>query len=436
MRNSSADFIIRKRMIDMNSRQRVIKAINHEQPDKVPLDFGATGQTGINAETLYKLRDALGLQRHPINIIEPFQMLGEVEEDLRIALGVDIVGVNGRSDMFGVKSMDTKPFMMGDGTPVMLGDQLEYDILDDGSVMMYPQGDRTAGPSAKMPAGGTFFDNIDRAGDFDEDNLTPLQDFAESFGVMSDEDAKYIGDKVRHIYETTDLAIIGNLGGAGFGDSAMVPGPHEKNPRGIRRFDDWLMAHLLYPEYIKEVFELQATTMLKNLEIYKQAVGDKIQIVWISGTDFGTQNGGFFPPDVFRDIYKPYYQRINDWVHENTGWKTFYHCCGSIVDYLDDFVGMGVDILNPVQVSAKGMDAAMLKEKYGDKLVFWGGGVDTQKTLPYGTPTEVHTEVIERLKIFSKGGGYVFNTIHNVVAKTPIENLVSMFEALKEFNSR
>lgn len=176
--------------------------------------------------------------------------------------------------------------------------------------------------------------------------------------------------------------------------------------------------------------------MLKNLEMYRQAVGDRIQLVWISGTDFGTQNGEFIRPERFRELYKPYYAKVNQWVHQNTGWKTFYHSCSSIVGFLDDFVDMGVDALNPVQLSAKGMDARMLKDKYGDKLTFWGGGVDTQQTLPYGTPEEVRKQVLERLEILSRGGGYVFNFIHNVVAKTPVENLMAAFDAVREFNGR
>lgn len=287
-----------------------------------------------------------------------------------------------------------------------------------------------------MPAGGSFFDNINRAPEYDEDELTPEEDFKDDFGVIDEETARYLEEKSKALYEGTDYAIIGNLGGAGLGDSAMVPGPHVLAPKGIRKFDDWLMAHMLYPEYIQEVFEIQTQTMLKNLEIYRQAVGNRIEIVWISGTDFGTQNGEFFRPEVFRELYKPYYKRINDWVHENTPWKTFYHCCGSIVNYLDDFVDMGVDILNPVQLSAKGMDAHMLKEKYGDKLVFWGGGVDTQQTLPFGTPEQVRQQVKERLEILSRNGGYVFAPIHNVVAKTPAENLIAMYEAVKEYNNR
>ncbi len=427
----------RKGNNQMTSRERVWAAIHHQQPDRVPLDLGATSQTGINASTLYRLRAALGLPEKPIEISEIFQMLGAVDEDLRQLVGADAVGINGPGDMFGGRNTAcNKPFVMSDGTPTLVGDSIELEQLDDGSVVAYPQGDRSVPPSGKMPAGGSFFDNIDRSGEFDEDDLTPEEDFSEAFSVMDDDTARYIEKQAEHYYQNTDYALVGNLGGFGIGDSAMVPGPHEKHPKGIRRFDDWLMAHMLYPEYIQAVFEMQTQVMLKNLEIYKQAVGDKIQIVWISGTDFGTQNGGFFSPDIFRELYKPYYKRVNDWVHENTEWKTFYHSCGSIVSFLDDFVEMGVDILNPVQLSANGMDGHMLKEKYGDKLVFWGGGVDTQKTLPYGTPEEVRQQVLERLEIFSPGGGYVFNTIHNIVAKTPVENLIAMFQAVQEFNGR
>lgn len=420
----------------MTSRQRILETINHRQPDRVPVDLGATGQTGMNASTLYRLRKALGLEEHPIEISEIFQLLGKVDPDMMQYAGADVIGLNNPSNMFGVPDGPLKPFRMPDGTPTLIAQGNEYDVAEDGSVYMYPQGNRSVGPSGHMPTGGSFFDNINRAPEFDEDDLTPAEDFKDDFDILDDATARYLEDKSKALYEGTDYAIIGNLGGAGLGDSASVPGPHVLAPKGIRKFDDWLMAHMLYPEYIQEVFEMQTQTMLKNLEIYRQAVGDRIQIVWISGTDFGTQNGEFFRPEVFRELYKPYYQRINDWVHQNTPWKTFYHCCGSIVNYLDDFVEMGVDILNPVQLSARGMDAHMLKEKYGDKLVFWGGGVDTQQTLPFGTPEQVRQQVKERLDILSKGGGYVFAPIHNVVAKTPVENLIAMYEAVKEFNNR
>ena len=162
-------------------------------------------------------------------------------------------------------------------------------------------------------------------------------------------------------------------------------------------------------------------------------MGNKIDVIMVSGTDFGTQNASFISPDMYREFYKPFHKRINDWIHKNTSWKTFYHSCCSIVLFLDDFVEAGVDILNPVQTLAKDMDPKILKERYGDKLVFWGGGVDTQRTLPFGTPEEVRREVKEHCRIFGKDGGFVFNTVYNFQSKVPIENIMAMFQTVKEF---
>jgi uroporphyrinogen-III decarboxylase len=226
---------------------------------------------------------------------------------------------------------------------------------------------------------------------------------------------------------------MGVLGGGGLGDVAVIPGPHITSPRGIRLVSDWLMAHALFPDYVAEVFEYQTEIMLKNLEIYRQAVGERISVIWVSGTDFGTQNGLFTSRETFRKLYKPYYERINGWIHENTGWKTFYHTCGCVNDLLDDFAEMGVDCLNPVQINAMergGVSARELKDGWGDKFVFWGGGVDTQKTLPFGSPEEVRAEVAERASILGRGGGFVFSSIHNVVAKVPPKNLIAMYEVI------
>jgi uroporphyrinogen-III decarboxylase len=137
--------------------------------------------------------------------------------------------------------------------------------------------------------------------------------------------------------------------------------------------------------------------------------------------------------EQFREFYLPHYEELNGWVHAHTSWKTHFHCCGSITKLLGDFAACGVDVLNPVQWTAAGMDPSMLKEKYGNRFTFWGGGIDTQKTLPFGTPEEVRSQVLEKLSIFSPGGGFVFNTIHNILGKTPPENVLAMFEAVKEF---
>lgn len=423
----------------MNSRERVIAALNHQQPDRCPIDLGSNGQTGMNVSTMYKFRKALGLDEHRLNVLEPFQMLGEVEDDLRRAVGGDVIGLWNTGNMLGYQNDHQTKWQLGDGTPVFMGSKFTYDVRENGDTLVYPQGDRSVKPSVCMPANGSFFDSIDHFEeafdmDLDEDQLTPLEDFRDDFALATDEEARYWETKSHELFEGTEYAVMGVLGGAGLGDVAMVPGPSVKHPKGIRKVEEWLLAHVLYPDYINEIFSYQTEIMLKNLEIYRQAVGNRIQVIWVSGTDFGTQNGTFTSLDTFRRLYKPYYSQINNWIHQNTEWKTFYHTCGRINTLLDDFAQIGVDCLNPVQFSAiehgDGFSPAALKEKYGDKFVFWGGGVDTQRTLPFGTPEEVRKEVQQRVEILNQGGGYVFASIHNVVAKVPPENLLAMYEAV------
>ncbi len=187
-------------------------------------------------------------------------------------------------------------------------------------------------------------------------------------------------------------------------------------------------------DYVHAIFEHQCSTALANLAKVSAAVGDSIDAVFVCGTDFGTQSSTFCSLAAFHDLYFPYYKRVNDWIHANTNWKSFKHSCGSVWRLIPAFIDSGFDILNPVQCSAADMGAARLKSEFGDRIVFWGGGVDTQKVLPFGTPAEVRAQVLERCGIFSKGGGFVFDAIHNVQARTPVENVVAMIDAVHEFN--
>jgi uroporphyrinogen-III decarboxylase len=186
------------------------------------------------------------------------------------------------------------------------------------------------------------------------------------------------------------------------------------------------------PDYVKFVFERQCQIGLHNLAKIYQAVGDRISVVMVSGTDFGAQQGPFISLASYRRLFEPYHRRVNDWIHEHTSWKTFIHTCGSVVAFLPDLIAAGFDVLNPVQCSAAGMDPQTLKEKFGSRLTFWGGGIDTQKTLPFGNAEEIRNEVRQRIKIFGRGGGFVFNPVHNVQANTPTENLLALYEAFRE----
>ncbi|MEG2625796.1 MAG: uroporphyrinogen decarboxylase family protein [Christensenella sp.] len=415
------------------SRERLTKTLAHEEPDKVVVDLGSSLVTGISAVALSKLRDALGLEKRLVKVYEPMQLLGLVEEDVIEALGIDVVGISTPYTNYGYQNDAWKQWKIHD-TDVLVGEGFTTTIDEEGNTYVYPQGDTSVAPSAKMPAAGYYFDNIVRQGDMEHEDLNGREDFKNDFACMSDAVVDSIKTKVTHYYNDTSLGI--NMGNflCGFGDAAALPGSGQKKTNGIRSVEEWLVAHYTEPEYVHDVYSYQLEEAIKTLEKLKNAVGDMPQVVQISGTDFGTQRSEFISPDMYREFYKPYHMRINKWVHENTNWKVMYHTCGSIVNLLDDLAEVNVDILNPVQCSAEGMEPHMLKEKYGDKFVFWGGGVDTQKTLAFGTPEDVYEEVTERLKIFAPGGGFVFNTVHNIQAPTPTQNILAMFDAIKDYN--
>ena len=187
-------------------------------------------------------------------------------------------------------------------------------------------------------------------------------------------------------------------------------------------------------DYVHSIFARQCEIALGNLERIHAVVEDKVDAVFLCGTDFGTQASSFCSVSTFRELWFPYYKRVNDWVHRHTNWRCFKHSCGSVERFMEPFIEAGFDIINPVQCSAAHMEPEHLKSKYGGRLVFWGGGVDTQKTLPFGTPAQVREEVLRRCEIFSRDGGFVFNSIHNVQAGTPVENIVAMIGAVREFN--
>jgi hypothetical protein len=414
----------------MTSRERVRAALNHKQPDRVPLDLGTTPVTGIQVSTYAKLRQALGLPAKPPKVEEPYQMLAEVEPEVADLLNLDTVGLSMPTTIFGFPNVNWKPFTLFDGTDVLVSEYFRTKLDTNGDLLLYPAGDTSVPPSGRMPKGGNFFDAIPRQEPGAEEHLDPREFAEQQISPYTDEQLAYLQKRADELYRTTDKAIVGCWWQGGIGDIALVPGLGVPRPKGIRDPQRWYEVLLEKPEYSREIFQIHIDIAMKNLELYRQAVGDKIDVLVVSGTDFGSQRGPFFAPKMYRECFKPHHKRINDWVHKHTKWKTFYHSCGSIAAILDDMVEAGVDIINPVQCSAFGMDSAELKSKYGDKLTFWGGGIDTQRVLPFGTAEEVREQVEERIRIFGHGGGFVFNTIHNIQASTPIENLMTMFNTI------
>jgi hypothetical protein len=389
--------------------------------------------TGMHASVVYKLRRALGLDSPgtPVKVTEPLQMLGEIKMDLIESLGADVVPLGLPQTFFGYRSEGWKPWTLFDGTPVLVPAGFSTEPDPSGAILMYPQGDRSVPPSGRMPKDGFYFDPIVRQSPIDEKNLS-VADNLEEFRLICDEDLAYLQQEVARLYSETDKAILGAFGGAGFGDIALVPAPWMKHTRGIRDFEEWYISYASRPQYIYQVFQGQCEVALENLKRIYAVVGNRITAALITGTDFGQQAGPLISPKTYRQLFQPFHKRINDWVHKNTTWKTLMHSCGSVRTLIEDFIASGFDILNPVQCSATGMDPTELKKHYGDRLTFWGGGVDTQRTLPFGTPDDVRREVRDRIRIFGSGGGFVFNTIHNVQAQTPVENLLAMYQTWKE----
>jgi len=416
----------------MNSRERLIQTIHHKEPDRLVVDIGAGGQTGMGVCAVHNLRRALfGNTGYRVKITEPYQMLGEVDEEIRRRLQLDVVGINTPANMFGFKNERWKPFIMPDGTLVDVPGDFNFTCDKDGAVFMYAEGDMSGHPRAKMSGSGYFFDTIETGSVADYDHLNPA-DNTEEFTVLSPADLEYFASQAKKMYFETDYGIYMTLPGMAFGDIALVPAPWMKHPKGIRGVEEWYLATLAYPGYIQQVFERQCEIALKNVELLAKAVGDYVQVVFASGTDFGTQKGLFSSPETYRELYKPYQKAVNDKIHELTNWKVFIHSCGAIHELIPDFIEAGFDILNPVQISAEGMDPQWLKKEFGQDIVFWGGGVDTQRTLPFGTPDEVYREVRNNIELFSCGGGYVFNTVHNIQSNVPVENLLAMFRAVND----
>jgi hypothetical protein len=416
----------------MTSRERLAATLRHEATDRVCVDFGAGFQTGLGAGAVHRLREALfGKSSQPVKVVESYQMLGEMDEELRRALGLDVVGVHGSGTMFGFKNEGWKPFTMFDGTPVLVPGRFNVTPAEDGGWMMHPEGDTSVPPSAWMPKDTFFFDSVNRQGALDEAALDPA-DNCEEMEVVSDAEVAHFAQLARHYHEQTDYGIYMTLPGTAFGDIALVPAPWMKHPKGIRSVEDWYMATAMRRDYVQKVFEVQCECALKSIEKLAAAVGERAQVVFVSGTDFGTQTGQFCSVKTYRELYKPFHKAVNDLIHKLTPWKTFIHSCGAVAPFIAEFIDAGFDVLNPVQCSATGMDPRWLKREFGRQIVFWGGGVDTQKTLPFGTPEEVYREARERIDIFAEGGGFVFNSIHNVQSNVPTENMLALFRAIKD----
>jgi hypothetical protein len=294
------------------------------------------------------------------------------------------------------------------------------EIDGDGSWLLHHGGDRTQPVEGKMPKGGYYFDMASWI--YSEPDWRPPElETIKKEGPITKAEAAFLQERAERLRRETDKALLATAGKTGIPQVGSIP--------------DFLCLLFTDKTYVGDLFSIRTELALKSLEILKTHLADKIDILCIDGFDCGGQNCELFPPELFEELFLPYLREQNDWVHRNTNWKTWYHSCGSIPRIIPLLIESHMDILNPVQTSAAGMNPEELKKRFGGKIVFWGGGVDTQRTLPFGTVDEVSREVAERIRVFAPGGGFVFNPVHNIQAGTPPENIVAAYDTARQLGA-
>ena len=420
----------------MTSRERIKATINHKNPDMLPIDAGSSINTGIHASNVYKLRQYYGLDKPgtPIKIHKVFVMTGVIEDDLRDIIGSDCCVPEDDVNHFGVPNEDYKEWKLNDGTPVLVPKLFNTEMNLDGSLYQYPDGNKKWSPCALMPRGGYFFDPIIRKKNVEDEKLDPL-DNVEEYKIMDDNFFNNIFNKVKNLYNNTNYSIYYELPDTSFGDIATIPGTGLSNPKGIRDFEEWYISLYTRKEHIKKIFAAQLEKGMENLKKLANKLGDMLDFVIVTSTDFGAQTNLFIPVDLYRELFKPYHKKINNYIHSNTNWKTFIHSCGAIYDLIPDLIDAGFDILNPVQISAKGMDPKKLKKEYGKDIVFLGGATNTQKTLHFGSPKEVKEETRKLIDIFLPEGGFIASSVHIIQGNVPLENIVALIDTYNEYRN-
>jgi len=407
----------------MNSRERVLRAINFQQPDRVPIDLGGIRASGINAVVYDQLKQRMGINT-PTKIHDSMQILAELELVVLDRLHVDVVPLEGASATWARQeaSQGVKRRLFC-GLEVYFPPKTRITEEPDGSwVLRNPAGE----PYARMPKNGFYFD-------FLRPTMAARRIVPSAFyprDTVSEEELRALAEHARYLYTYTDKAILG------WGASLSVLGLSALLADNITQgsLDEWLIMLMTEKETAHEMMGRYVDAVIKCLEQYYQAVGDYCSIWGVASDDAGTQKGELIAPDLFAEMIKPHYKRLCDWVHTHTPWKTYLHSCGSIYHYIPHWIEAGIDILNPVQISAANMEPERLMKDFGGKIVFWGGGCDTQRVLPLGTPAEVREHVRHNLSVFASGrGGYVFNQVHNIQQNVPVENVETMFAAAYEF---
>ena len=400
----------------MNSRERVLKACNFQEADRVPIDIGGSQVSGICIDPYCDLLRELKIDETP-KVYEQFEMLARVEEPVRRRLHGDVISLENPSMRWGLHNRDWQPWRTAKGNDVLMPGDFHPERDQKGGLLLR---DKWGKPVASMAKDTLYFEYACGTAMSDEIVKNDPQKLKDSIALYTDDELDQIARQAEYLHRETEYAVLGEFSRGSLGTNGLFAG---------HTITDWLCILLTEREYADEILQATAERALENLSLYLQAVGSHADIIFISGTDFGTQRSELFNPQIWRESYLQRYKMLNDYVHQKSAIKTFIHSCGSVYHIIGDIIAAGFDILNPVQVTAANMDAQSLKKEFGGKIVFWGGGVDTQTVLPFGTREDVIAQVRERLGVFAPGGGFVFNPVHCIQYGVPPENLLAAADA-------
>jgi uroporphyrinogen decarboxylase len=407
----------------VTSRERVVASLQHQSPDRVPVDFSGHRSSGISAIAYHRLRKHLGLPERTIRVYDPIQQLAIVDEDVLERFGVDTIEL-GRG--FADDDKYWADWVLPDGTPCQLSSWLKPERDGKRWVLRSPSGRVIA----QMPDGALYFEQTFYPfADGVPDHAHIAAAFAESMwtgiasppGPIGDgpEGLVALRDGARRLRARTDRAVIGLFGG-----NLLEVGQF------LYRNDNFLMLLAGDPEAAHDFLDKVVDIHLTNLERFLGAVGPHIDVI-VFGDDLGMQTGPQISPPMYRKFFQPRHARMWARAKELANVKVMLHCCGGVRELLPDLIDAGLDAINPVQISCRGMEAGALKKDFGDRMVFWGGGCDTQRELSHGTPESIREHVRRQVDALSAGGGFVFQQVHNILADVSPRNIVAMFDALR-----
>jgi uroporphyrinogen decarboxylase len=393
----------------MTSRERVLTVLNRGTPDRIPIDLGGSICTSINVMAYQQLKRRLGFSDPRSRVQNIVLFVPEVEEEMRRVLHVDVAALDRLEAAPGVSTSGKwKEHVLPNAEMAFFPEGFNPVVREDGTWELYHDGVMKGRLS---PHSGSF---VPTYFPLQGASMEDLERF--DFDPIGDAELEQLGRRAQVLYDETDYAIFGWLGGSVFEATHYLVG-----------FDEAMYRLAADVPFMTRLFERLVEQTVTNIERYLDAVGSYIHVIGFYD-DFGIQTGPMISPQQFRSLVKPHLKTIYDCAHARSDARVFLHSCGSVYEIMEDLIEVGVDILNPVQTSAAGMDPAVLKQQFGDRIVFWGAGCDVQRVLPLGNPEEVRQDVRKRMDILGERGGFVFAPIHNIVSGVPPDNVAAMYE--------